>query len=59
MIVKKVFISTYRYDFHFARVCIASIRYWYPDIPIYLIKDENSGTFDTQYDEELVERRCA
>ncbi|RYY10672.1 MAG: hypothetical protein EOO04_36505 [Chitinophagaceae bacterium] len=53
MNIKKVFINTYRYDFHFARVCIASIRYWYPDIPIYLIKDENSGTFDTRYDEKL------
>ena len=53
MNVKKVFINTYRYDFHFARVCIASIRYWYPDIPIFLIKDENSGKFDTGYDEKL------
>lgn len=53
MNVKKIFINTYRYDFHFARICIASIRYWYPDIPIYLIKDENSGKFDTSSDEKL------
>jgi hypothetical protein len=49
MKVDKVFINTYKYDFHFARICIASIRYWYPDIPIYLIKDDNEGKFDTSY----------
>ena len=53
MKVERVFISTYRYDFHFAKICIASIRYWYPDILIYLIKDENSGTFDTSHAEKL------
>lgn len=47
MKVDKVFINTYKYDFHFARICIASIRYWYPDIPIFLIKDEKEGAFDT------------
>jgi len=52
MNVKKVFINTYRYDFHFAKICIASIRYWYPEIPIYLIKDESSGKFDTSFDEK-------
>src|SRR6476620_6078455 len=53
MKVDKVFINTYKYDFHFARICIASIRYWYPDIPICLIKDELQGKFDTSYDEKL------
>lgn len=47
MKVEKVFINTYKYDFHFARICIASIRYWYPNIPIFLIKDEKQGSFDT------------
>lgn len=53
MKVKRVFISTYRYDFHLARICIASIRYWYPDIPIFLIKDEMKGKFNTSFDEKL------
>lgn len=29
------------------RILVASIRYWYPDIPIALIKDELLGNFDT------------
>jgi hypothetical protein len=52
MKVDKVFINTYKYDFHFARICIASIRYWYPDIPIYLIKDEKEGSFNTSFTEK-------
>jgi hypothetical protein len=53
MKVDKVFINTYKYDFHFARICIASIRYWYPDIHVYLIKDENEGAFDTSNTEKV------
>ncbi|HUQ66874.1 MAG TPA: hypothetical protein VM101_12000 [Flavitalea sp.] len=53
MKVDKVFINTYKYDFHFAKICIASIRYWYPDIPVYLIKDENEGPFDTLHTEKI------
>jgi hypothetical protein len=52
MKVDKVFINTYKYDFHFARICIASIRYWYPYIPIFLIKDEKEGRFDTSFSEK-------
>lgn len=47
MQVNKVYISTYKYDFQFAKICIASVRYWYPNIPIVLIKDEGAGRFDT------------
>lgn len=47
MDVKAIYINTYKYDFPFARICIASIRYWYPEIPIYLIKDMGAGKFDT------------
>lgn len=53
MKVEKVFVNTYKYDFHFARICIASIRYWYPEIPIYLIKDEKQGTFETSKTEQI------
>ena len=53
MKVDKVFINTYKYDFHFAKICIASIRYWYPDIPVFLIRDEKEGSFDTLYTEKV------
>lgn len=48
MDIKAVYINTYKYDFQFARICIASVRYWYPLIPIFLIKDYGSGAFDTK-----------
>ncbi len=47
MKVDKIFINTFKYDFHLAKICLASVRYWYPDIPIFLIKDENPGKFRT------------
>lgn len=47
MKVDRIFVNTHKYDFHLAKVCIASIRYWYPFIPIYLLKELNSGEFDT------------
>ena len=53
MKVDKVFINTYKYDFHLAKICIASIRYWYPKVPVYLIKDENNGKFNTAYVERI------
>lgn len=53
MKVDKVFINTYKYDFHSAKICIASVRYWYPHIPVFLIKDENSGYFATHITEKM------
>jgi len=53
MKVDKIFINTYKYDFHFAKICIASIRYWYPEIPVFLIRDEKEGSFDTSYTERI------
>ena len=35
-------------DVSFARICIASIRYYYPGINIELIKDPGNGIFDTR-----------
>lgn len=34
-------------DFRLARICLASIRYFYPDIPLYLMKNVARGDFDT------------
>ncbi|WP_394771887.1 hypothetical protein [Mucilaginibacter sp.] len=36
-----------RKDVFLARICIASIRYYYPDIDIELVKDSGNGTFNT------------
>lgn len=35
-------------DYYLARICIASIRYYYPDAPVYLVKDLLNGDFSTQ-----------
>jgi hypothetical protein len=48
MHIKGVYISCYKYDIDFAKICIASIRHWYPEIPIYLIKDTGQGEFNTK-----------
>lgn len=34
-------------DFFFAKICIASIRYYYPEIAVELVKDEGNGKFNT------------
>ena len=48
MKITRIFIATHRYDMRFTRICVASIRYWYPEISIYLIKDYINGDFDTR-----------
>lgn len=45
--IEKIIIACYKKDIWFTRICVASIRYWYPTIPIYLIKDFMLGHFDT------------
>lgn len=42
-----VVISCYRFDLEFTRICVASIRHWYPDVPIWLLKDHQYGDFNT------------
>jgi hypothetical protein len=49
--IEKVYVSCYKNDAWLARLCVASIRYWYPDLPITLIKDYCGGSFST-YDLE-------
>ncbi len=36
-----------RKDVYLAKICIASIRYYYPDINIELVKDNGNGVFNT------------
>jgi hypothetical protein len=52
MKVSTVYINTCRRDFAFAKICIASVRYWYPNIPICLIKDTGAGNFSTTITEK-------
>lgn len=37
-----------RSDYFFAKICIASIRYYYPSIKIYLFKDRLKGDFNSR-----------
>jgi hypothetical protein len=50
--IDRVYIATHRQDLRLTRICVASVRRWYPDIPIFLLKDEANGTFSTREIEE-------
>jgi hypothetical protein len=45
--IEQIIITCCARDFWLTRICVASIRYWYPDIPIGLLKDPSQGRFDT------------
>ncbi len=47
MKIDSIYIPCTKGDFRLTRICVASIRYWYPDIPITLVKDLIYGDFDT------------
>lgn len=40
-------------DFEFTKICISSVRYYYPSIEILLLKDEKNGYFSTKKIEKL------
>ena len=46
--IDDIVISCYPEDLYMTRVCVASIRYWYPNIPIWLLKDRQYGDFSTR-----------
>jgi hypothetical protein len=46
--IERIYILTHAKDIRWARCCVASIRRWYPEIAITLIKDENKGAFSTE-----------
>lgn len=48
MKINKIAIACFKKDLYLLRPCIASIRYWYPDIEIFLIKDLIAGDFSTK-----------
>ena len=45
--ITSVVIACCKSDFHLARLCAASVRYRYPRIPIFLVKDLMRGPFST------------
>jgi len=47
MKIEAVYVTCHRFDIRFARVCIASIRAYYPNIPIILLKERLFGDFST------------
>ncbi|MVN90708.1 glycosyltransferase family protein [Mucilaginibacter aquatilis] len=47
MAISKIVISCNAKDVYLTRICIASIRFYYEDIAIYIIKDQLRGNFDT------------
>lgn len=46
--IDKIAIACYRKDLPLLRTCVASIRYWYPEVEIRLIKDLRTGWFPTR-----------
>lgn len=48
MTIDRVYLLAHKYYLRLTRICVASIRYWYPDLPIDLIKDEVAGPFSTE-----------
>jgi hypothetical protein len=45
--IEQVYIAGCRGDLRLTRCCVASVRRWYPDIPISLIVDESQGPYST------------
>lgn len=45
--ISRIFIACYKGDVRLTRICVASIRHWYPEILITLIKDYSWGRFPT------------
>lgn len=48
MKIDGVVISCYRFDLQLTRLCVASVRFWYPQVPIWLLKDLHYGNFNTK-----------
>jgi lipopolysaccharide biosynthesis glycosyltransferase len=43
--IDNIVIACFKKDLFLLRPCVASIRYWYPEIEIFLLKDEIQGDF--------------
>ncbi|MGE0449789.1 MAG: hypothetical protein AB7Q29_09425 [Vicinamibacterales bacterium] len=47
MTIDRIYIAGCRLDLRWTQCCVASIRRWYPRIPISLLKDLHRGAYDT------------
>jgi len=45
--IDAIVICCFKRDIHLVRVCVASIRQWYPEVPVYLLKDKSKGLVRT------------
>jgi len=45
--IERIYVACYKHDFRLTRILVASIRYWYPNIAITLLKDRRFGEFDS------------
>jgi hypothetical protein len=45
--IEQVYVAGCRSDLRLTRCCVASIRRWYPDVPISLVVDESQGAYST------------
>jgi hypothetical protein len=45
--IERVYVIGNRHDLRYTGICVASIRRWYPQLPISLVKDESRGPYDT------------
>jgi hypothetical protein len=50
--IEHVYVIGSPHDLRYTQCCVASIRRWYPDIPISLLKDESNGAYSTRELEE-------
>jgi hypothetical protein len=50
--IDRVYIAAHRRDLRLTRICVASVRRWYPDVPLFLLKDQTNGAFNSQEIEE-------
>lgn len=48
MKIEQIVIACYHRDIFHLRTCVASVRYWYPQAPITLLKDETRRPFSTR-----------
>ncbi|MCO6450791.1 MAG: hypothetical protein J5I90_08380 [Caldilineales bacterium] len=58
MKIERIYVASHRGDLRYTRCCIASVRRWYPDIPISLVKNEINGVYDTSEIERYWDVDC-
>lgn len=47
MRISGVCVACCRRDVHLTRICVGSLRFWYPELPLFLVRDYTDGAFST------------